>query len=106
MSAELDAICCKFLDIESIGERYEGRWIRNWPALSTTGEGMLLLMEALLAKGYGSEVTISVITGCWGSAWHPEASKKLDAKTHADSAPMALALAVKELAERRNITNE
>lgn len=69
----------------------------EYPAVSSTGDGMLLLMEALKSKGIFHRVEYDSDRRV-GHAYYSTVDFE---KANADSAPMALALAVVELAKAK-----
>lgn len=95
--ADLDGICCRFAKLPPTNVGNAG--VQYWPRVSTDGAQMLRLMEALKSK----KVRVTICTNFQGPAFAEVLSffadqPKFQSCIH-DSAPMALALAVAELAK-------
>lgn len=93
MSAKIDRICCEFVGIKAI----EGHDRRPdfYPPVSTTGDGMNLLMDKIRDAGEWCSVGICGYGKYAGSV----AFKGRIGKAEHSSAPMALALAIVKLSE-------
>lgn len=92
---ELDKVCCEFAGLK---KENHGQWYsdkerlakQRWPPVSTDGNAMVKLMEALSNTRH-----IELWKGAW--SWHCQLDNTLGPLS--DTAPVAVALAVTELAK-------